>query len=527
MVRTPLPSEILSPYIFDHISALNWIRECRKSHESCQKLGQFKEHSQAPTRLLDVSQSNEDFIKLVLLPNNNPVEYAALSYCWGGCNNFVSTASTLETNEKGIHISRIPKTIQDAIRITQMMKIRYIWIDAICIIQDSAEDKIKELARMGVYYRNALFVIAASSASHANEGFLGHLQVGTPFYTTAVKQKERQNQTVFAPFYGPSDIEGRMAIDLVSEPYTPNTEPLEKRAWTYQEGLLCPRVLHFPSTGGFYLQCNKERRHNDTIYFGMAPERMLILSNEFRSQFETLDQSRLLHEAWLMHTRRFSNRLLTNKDDKFNAIAGVAEAYKHHGNITLGDYLAGHWSKFIIESLNWRVYGSHLQTDGKPKRSPSWSWLSVDSPITPVSGLIFEKHFRSLVDIQFSGVKLVHEKLPLGPVQVGCIAMRARIGKATWISDPRRRYHCSLRLGDEDSSIRALAATDTVEMFPMAPVEVYFMPLCVAGVHSYVFGLILQRVAPYEHLFYRTGHFENAPREFLESCSQPMLASII
>ena len=72
------------------------------------------------------------------------IEYAALSYSWGtpsdGLSMLRTTKSTLESMIDGVVIVEMPSVFQDAISVCQKLSIRYIWIDALCIVQD---DKIE------------------------------------------------------------------------------------------------------------------------------------------------------------------------------------------------------------------------------------------------------------------------------------------------------------------------------------------------------------------------------------------------
>ena len=78
--------------------------------------------------------------------------YAALLYCWGAKQTCVLKLNTLESFKKQLPVVSIPKTFRDAIRCTRELGIKYLWVDAFCIIQDSAEDKVKELASMRKIY---------------------------------------------------------------------------------------------------------------------------------------------------------------------------------------------------------------------------------------------------------------------------------------------------------------------------------------------------------------------------------------
>lgn len=76
--------------------------------------------------------------------------------------------------QQGIKVCRLPRTIQDAIEVTRELKQRHLWVDAICIIQDSLSDWEYESARMASVYRDAYLTIAIGTASSATEGFLHH-----------------------------------------------------------------------------------------------------------------------------------------------------------------------------------------------------------------------------------------------------------------------------------------------------------------------------------------------------------------
>jgi hypothetical protein len=71
-----------------------------------------------------------------------------------------------------MHLEELAQTLRDAIDVTRKLGIRYLWVDALCIIQDNVTDKSREIERMGKVYKNATVTIAAASASRVSEGFL-------------------------------------------------------------------------------------------------------------------------------------------------------------------------------------------------------------------------------------------------------------------------------------------------------------------------------------------------------------------
>ncbi len=56
--------------------------------------------------------------------------------------------------------------------LTRILEIRYLWIDALCIVQDDEDDWVREAALMANVYGSAVLNIAAHTACDAQHGFL-------------------------------------------------------------------------------------------------------------------------------------------------------------------------------------------------------------------------------------------------------------------------------------------------------------------------------------------------------------------
>ncbi len=97
--------------------------------------------------------------------------YAVLSYCWGAWQNGL-TAMSLHDRLQRLDTSALSQTLRDVITTTRKIGMKYLWIDALCIIQDSMDDEVIELASMCRTYQEASVTIIVASASSANEGFL-------------------------------------------------------------------------------------------------------------------------------------------------------------------------------------------------------------------------------------------------------------------------------------------------------------------------------------------------------------------
>ncbi len=120
------------------------INQC-KHHEHCSE----NEETYLPTRVIDCSAPS----KPRLVQTNRQLRgfYCNLSYVWGGDQSSKTTLSNIDTYiNEGITLP-IPQTIADAISVTNKLGIKYLWVDALCIIQDSTEDKNKELGIMSKF----------------------------------------------------------------------------------------------------------------------------------------------------------------------------------------------------------------------------------------------------------------------------------------------------------------------------------------------------------------------------------------
>ena len=135
-----------------------WLRTCVSKHSQCSPRSLEVRRRQLPRRLIEVSQANT--VRLRTIENNienmHTIEYLALSHCWGSGPRFKLTSSSAAMLYEGVQISALCKTFQDAILVTKSFwdefGVRYLWIDSLCIVQDSVVDWRRESAIMGEIY---------------------------------------------------------------------------------------------------------------------------------------------------------------------------------------------------------------------------------------------------------------------------------------------------------------------------------------------------------------------------------------
>ncbi|KAH6648112.1 heterokaryon incompatibility protein-domain-containing protein, partial [Truncatella angustata] len=155
----PVVTDLASP--LGSSIAQNWIDVCASSHAECPSPVPLP----LPTRVIEIV--DEHNLRLSSSGgggggfNSAVGRYVALSYCWGGPQEFATTKERLQTLEDGFKASQLPQTLQDAVTVTRSLGVRYLWVDSLCIIQDSEEDKSSELPMMASYYKNAYVTVCA------------------------------------------------------------------------------------------------------------------------------------------------------------------------------------------------------------------------------------------------------------------------------------------------------------------------------------------------------------------------------
>ena len=317
-----------------------------------------------PTRVVDVQD-----LCLYISHANEIAEYVCLSYCWGGPQSVLTTKENMEAHTQSLPYKDLPLTLRDAIDVTRQLGIRYLWIDALCIIQDSPEDKAIEIGKMGDIYYNSTVTIAAATASSVNQGFL---------------QTRSRDVGFNLKFYVDDYTTGEITLLAEVSSYDPQ-DPLNTRAWVLQESILPNKQIIYSQRDILLVQQGVKAKS-----IGSSPRLMgqsipaamdlRVLSPQYMDRFDSPVQfKRVCTEQWKRIVRDLTDRSITDPEDRLPAVGGIAQILQKFW----GDddkYVVGMWQANLIQYLTWLVRDN---TRPRPKtyRAPSWSWAAVDSPI--------------------------------------------------------------------------------------------------------------------------------------------------
>lgn len=363
-----------------------WLDDCCKEHEACRM-----KQERLPTRLVCVESNT---IRLVISETlQKAPRYATLSYCWGHDPFIKLSRDNLAAFFEEIPWDTLPPTFQDAIQAVRKLGLQYIWIDALCIIQEP-QDWAIEAGHMHSVYSGAFVSLAASDAQNVYRGFLRRPQLHNGgFYSRVMSNSLCEIRRFF-----PSGVYYR----TISEAH------LSSRAWAFQEKLLPARTIHFGESGMWW-ECRSQ------LCSEYLPDGLTGLSAS--------PLMRPVHKPWpwsriVLH---YSATDLTYGSDRLAALSGIVA--RQHGT-TGGRYLAGLWRERLVYQLTWQVLG----TIRKPRpewRAPTWSWASVDGQVLfsyYVDGLS-DQRIQDMVDKDY--IRVLEAKTtpsgqdPFGPVDSG------------------------------------------------------------------------------------------------------------
>ncbi|KAK5551284.1 hypothetical protein LTR46_010645 [Exophiala xenobiotica] len=401
-----------------------------------------------PGRLIQVLDRAHQRLKLVNGSYSKDA-YTALSYTWGSsAAPWKTTVSNLSARQQGFRITDLPKTLIHAVQVTSGLGIRFVWIDAICIVQDSEDDWKTEAVKMVDVYRNARLTIAADFSTGSTDRMFNrrsrpHIEGYKPFIITNTNSEGMKTQLYLDPTGPSSDWQGAVEHGQLS-----------KRAWCCQEMLLSPRILHFAETQLFW-ECLHCIRSEDNFVDEpkRSPFKRTLLTDNDPEGLLPVD---VLLKFWYSDvvSQDYSRRHLTEKKDKLVALAGVAKAIQSIYHLP---YYAGLWEKGLIEGLCWSRQGRGRKTQAKEYRAPSWSWASQESEIIYFHyGKLFEtrrEHAQATITMDLD------QGNEYGPIYGASMKLRAKAleGTCTELEMESHDYHKVVRLANME---RLLAKMD-------------------------------------------------------------------
>lgn len=348
-----------------------YLSACIGNHDTHHSECSYPGTIAAPLRLLNISNENTIHLEET---DNQDVPYVILSYCWGPAK-VVFDARTdianLPERLKGFKTDTLPRTLQDSIAIAHRLGASHIWIDALCIVQDSGE-WIYESVRMMQYYEMAQFTIVPIDSSGAEKGFLRNRP---PWVDDVIKWKGSLSH-LHVSFPSSNKVED-------AGPAT--SSPWASRGWTFQERLLSSRLV-FIGNDEVMFRCRAGwGKHGSLVPITLESlgSYFLPLSPAHAARSNDWNSVEMTRDKWYQILGEYSQRSLTKQSDKLIALSGITSKI----NQLLGNqekYLDGHWESDLWHGLTWRRVPVRRRPSWPTVKSdefPSWSWCCMNQPL--------------------------------------------------------------------------------------------------------------------------------------------------
>ena len=355
-----------------------WLEGCMTTHDQC-RLPTIPVHPVwSPKRLLQISASDSSVSNLRLVQSPNLLDskgYLTLSHRWGGADVVKLTEDTINAFLVEIPLARLPRNFLDAILVTVHLGFKFLWIDSLCIIQDSQTDWQQESVNMGRIYRHAQCTIAAVEAQDSHGGLF----------------RER-NELVLTCCQLLGTQQGGHHMLWAERIDQPGPQPLYHRAWVLQEQCMSRRILEFGTTkiswkciSDAASEYSPHLRNREVhggfsthVRFNCQTERILTVLDDQELIGKYNAPSRYLYsghwiQTWWDVIENYTERDLTYATDRAAAINGLISSISKARGVSVA---YGMWTPYLLCDLLWRA---RVPAEGRVAiESPSWSWSSVD-----------------------------------------------------------------------------------------------------------------------------------------------------
>lgn len=401
-----------------------------------------------PTRLLDLQAGCASGLRLIVTQEDPDLQrvtdtqrrYAALSYCWGppadAALQLKTTHDTLTLHKSEIELDKVPRTISDAIKVCRRLDIRYLWVDALCIIQGDLQDWSKESFEMSQIYSNSFLALCIVEGDSCLSGFLG------PSYTPPMVQIGFQSRINSA-------VSGRLYLRMLSPPREmlktssanmgkavgKNADDISgadfdgaawgTRGWTFQEEELSPRKLYF-GKHMFYISSGKSCEAADGSKFSRES------CFQGAPYGTTLTEVEITLSNWYKLVNAYVQRKLSFEQDKFPALSALARSVCDRSPEQR--YLAGLWASDLHRGLlwtttSWMPFEQYYQPPDAPYVAPSWSWACRPlSILNFVCGVTSGAKFCSEIALVRDDI-VTEKENPFGLVTSARLIVRGKVFK--------------------------------------------------------------------------------------------------
>ncbi|MCJ1248404.1 hypothetical protein MMC30_005621 [Trapelia coarctata] len=345
----------LVPVVLDVSRARRWLDTCERRHPYTAA----GTHLYPEFRVIDLDRG-------CIIHATRPCRYVTLSYLWGTKQTLTLRRDTFDILHKEGNLTPytegLAKTIQDTMLLTKAIGERFLWVDALCIVQDDNSDKGIQINAMDRVYERSVLTIVACHGTDANAGLPG------------MRKGSRSPEQLTCMLEGLTLKSCMPPLEILNARTKWNT-----RGWTYQEAVIANRLLYV-TTNQIYYECKKGCKVHEEAMEEEVPPGTPGSKDIFPYRIDAIQAGGDF--ATFEHIlTEFTKRTLTDSYDVLNALTGIFNRLQ----AIYGDYpyAYGLPTSAFDAALLWKPkYSCHRRTDAQGKTVfPSWTWAGWEGEI--------------------------------------------------------------------------------------------------------------------------------------------------
>ena len=351
-----------------------WLTQCNSLHNGVCRDAPGMTGIKLPDILYLIDVENQCITVAEGIPN-----YIALSYVWAHASNqceltkenlgFMKQSGSLASDDMRSHLS---STIRAAIRLSQLIGVRFLWVDRLCIIQNDLLRKAEQIDAMGGIYFHSYLTLAVADSDHSSSGLRGIKGVTHP---------RQLPQTVYTFHASPHSVTAFRHFKRSPTVY-------DDRGWTFQEQMLAKRVLKFTESGMHWI-CQSCDWREQQVDWTFPLSGWNSGNTNLKYPYSVWPNVKL----WDNLLQNYLKRHLTYEDDILRAFTGITQILS--GGFP-GGFHFGLPELFFDAALLWRPESFlERRTSNTGVALPSWSWCGWKGKIMSGINGFGTEHIRS------------------------------------------------------------------------------------------------------------------------------------
>lgn len=376
-----------------------WMESCQSNHlTSCVEDSGLRVTG---LRLIDVDTRE-------IVEVTGSVKYAALSYVWGQEEHIADKDTITVPNPA-------PNTVEDAMKVSKELGLKYLWIDRYCISQRHEEHRHSQIIQMHLIYNNAFVTIIAACGNGPDHGLPG------------VMTRPRRSH----PF---AVIDGRMLVATMPHPKSAIERSVwATRGWTYQEAILSRRRLFF-TDHQVYFECNGSSANTaydnvlQRLLNAKPPDLPPPIRDRKVDRRPTFRTPARLSANIFKHIEDYSKRKFSVQADRFYAFQGLLQSF------TKANRIRGHiWGIPVFKDTTDFLEHMCWTLNAPSKRCgtfPSWSWVGWQGVVQSEEPDLQDSLWLDEPSIEILSGASSYEDIPMciGPIEGTTVSFKLRKG---------------------------------------------------------------------------------------------------